>query len=409
MLRFLTVALTLTLSSGFSIGIRPLDTPTAAAATSPVTRLADVVTMGRGDKRTAKGKRKAKSFGVSRPKNRALRIAKEGPGANTGDVDATYTPTAVVEPVADEAEVAEELMPIAEETVAEPEPEPMAEAAPAAAELSVKEIAAAVKSLRAELPKAALGECKEAVIASNGDVEAAKAVILAEKGAAWEEEEAKAAADIAEGLAKVQAMQDAKAAKKFEKEQAAAAEEPAPEPEEAPAPVAEESAPPEPAAAPVAAAAPAVAEGIQAALKERMKVAMRAKAKQELAAVRLINSAMTTKQKEAGLDALDDDAAIAVLTKLGKMRKESIEMYKTAGAEDKVADEQFELDLIQEYLPAMADEASVRGWISEAIVEQCPDGPDKKLMGKVMGALNKAHGGEFDNKDASGWVKEMLA
>lgn len=39
----------------------------------------------------------------------------------------------------------------------------------------------------------------------------------------------------------------------------------------------------------------------------------------------------------------------------------------------------------------------------------CPDGPDKKLMGKVMGALNKAHGGEFDNKQASGWVKEALS
>jgi hypothetical protein len=50
-----------------------------------------------------------------------------------------------------------------------------------------------------------------------------------------------------------------------------------------------------------------------------------------------------------------------------------------------------------ECVPAAADEATVRGWIAEAIAEVCPDGPDKKLMGKVMGALMKKHrrqGGE---------------
>ena len=50
----------------------------------------------------------------------------------------------------------------------------------------------------------------------------------------------------------------------------------------------------------------------------------------------------------------------------------------------------------------------VRGWIAEAIAEVCPDGPDKKLMGKVMGALMKAHKGEFDGKEANKWVGEML-
>lgn len=51
----------------------------------------------------------------------------------------------------------------------------------------------------------------------------------------------------------------------------------------------------------------------------------------------------------------------------------------------------------------------MRSWITDAIAESCPDGANMKMMGKVMGALNKAHGGEFDNKDASVWVKEMLS
>jgi len=64
-------------------------TPTAAVA--PVARTGDVL-MGRGDKRTAKGKRKAKSFGVSRPSSRNLRVAKFGPGPNTGDITAAAAP-----------------------------------------------------------------------------------------------------------------------------------------------------------------------------------------------------------------------------------------------------------------------------------------------------------------------------
>ena len=154
-----------------------------------------------------------------------------------------------------------------------------------------------------------------------------------------------------------------------------------------------------------------VDDSIQASMKTRMKLAMKKgpDGKAELGAVRLINAALTTKQKEDGMDELPDDMAITVLKKLAKMRKESIEMYEKAGAGDKADDEKFELALIEEYLPAMAGEADVRGWIAEAIAAECPDGPDKSKMGKVMGALNKAHGGEFDNKDASGWVKEMLS
>eukprot|EP00966_Prymnesium_polylepis_P326920 7382795-Prymnesium_polylepis.1 len=90
------------------------------------------------------------------------------------------------------------------------------------------------------------------------------------------------------------------------------------------------------------------------------------------------------------------------------MRQESIEMYEKGGKEEAAAKERFELALIQEYLPAMADEATVRGWIAEAVAEACPDGPDKKLMGRVMGALMKAHKGEFDGKRANVWVKEAL-
>ena len=84
-------------------------------------------------------------------------------------------------------------------------------------------------------------------------------------------------------------------------------------------------------------------------------------------------------------------------------------MYASAGKDEAADKERFELAILEEYLPTMADEATVRAWIATAIEEACPDGPDKKLMGKVMGALMKAHKGEFDGKVANKWVAEMLS
>ena len=150
---------------------------------------------------------------------------------------------------------------------------------------------------------------------------------------------------------------------------------------------------------------------IQAQIKQRMKTAMKGgpDAKKELSAVRLMVAAMETRQKEENLESLSDEQAQAVLSKLAKMRKESIAMFEGGGKAEAAAAEQFELTILQEYLPTMADEATVRVWIGEAIAEACPDGADKKMMGKVMGALMKAHKGEFDGKEANPWVNEMLA
>ena len=156
---------------------------------------------------------------------------------------------------------------------------------------------------------------------------------------------------------------------------------------------------------------PAADASIQAQIKQRMKTAMKGgpDAKKELSAVRLMVAAMETRQKEENLESLSDEQAQAVLSKLAKMRKESIAMFEGGGKAEAAAAEQFELTILQEYLPTMADEATVRVWIGEAIAEACPDGADKKMMGKVMGALMKAHKGEFDGKEANPWVNEMLA
>lgn len=134
-----------------------------------------------------------------------------------------------------------------------------------------------------------------------------------------------------------------------------------------------------------------------------MKVAMKAKDKPKLAAVRMIKSALEASMKEQGLDELADAEAVAVLRKLAKMRQESVDMYTTAGETERAASEQAELDVISIWLPQLAGEEQTRAWIAEAIAEA---GGDNK--GKVMGALMKAHKDDIDGKLANKLVAEML-
>ena len=143
-------------------------------------------------------------------------------------------------------------------------------------------------------------------------------------------------------------------------------------------------------------------------LSARMRAALKAGDKQTLSTLRLVVSALTTKCKESGVETLPDKDALSVLAKLAKMRAESIEMFTKGGRLEAAAKEQAELDLLSEYLPKMASEEVVRGWIADAIAEACPDGPDKSKMGAVMGKLMGKHKGEFDGKQASKWVAEAL-
>ena len=83
---------------------------------------------------------------------------------------------------------------------------------------------------------------------------------------------------------------------------------------------------------------------------------MKSGEKKTVAALRLILAAL--KQQEVDQrQTLDDNAVLAILTKLAKQRKESIAQYEQAGRDDLIAQEQFELELITDYLPAAASEA----------------------------------------------------
>lgn len=139
----------------------------------------------------------------------------------------------------------------------------------------------------------------------------------------------------------------------------------------------------------------------------QMKDAMRAKDALRLATLRSMRSAFLNEMKKDGSDSVSDAVCETLLRKLEKQRKESIDAFTKGGREEMADTERAELAVIQEFLPQLADEAQTRSWVEAAIAETGASLP--KEMGKVMGALMKAHKADLDGNIARKIVQELLA
>jgi uncharacterized protein YqeY len=138
----------------------------------------------------------------------------------------------------------------------------------------------------------------------------------------------------------------------------------------------------------------------------QMKTAMKAKDAARLAALRNIRAAFLVEMKKDGAETLEDTTSIAVLRRLAKQRQESIEAFTAAQRPERVAEERAELGVIEEFLPRLADEATTRAWVEEAIAAS--GATSAKELGKVMGALMKAHKGDVDGDLARRIAAERL-
>ena len=141
-------------------------------------------------------------------------------------------------------------------------------------------------------------------------------------------------------------------------------------------------------------------------ITEDMKAAMRAKDAGRLSAIRLLQAAIKQKEVDERVVA-DDTAVLAIVEKLIKQRKDSIEQFTKAGRDDLVAKEKAELDLLAGYLPAQMSEAEVVAAIDAVIAETGASGPQG--MGKVMAVLKPRLAGRADMSKASALVKQRLA
>ncbi|MGH8268998.1 MAG: GatB/YqeY domain-containing protein [Steroidobacteraceae bacterium] len=145
-------------------------------------------------------------------------------------------------------------------------------------------------------------------------------------------------------------------------------------------------------------------------LKERitedMKSALRAGAKERLAAIRLALAAIKQREVDERIT-LDDGQVLAVLEKMIKQRKESITQFQAGGRADLVAKESAEISVLETYLPARMSDAELDSLIAGAIAST--GATSAKDMGKVMAAVKAQAQGRADMGAVSSRVKEKLA
>jgi hypothetical protein len=138
----------------------------------------------------------------------------------------------------------------------------------------------------------------------------------------------------------------------------------------------------------------------------QMKDALRAQRKLELQALRNIRAAFLLRMKEDNSTTVSDEECLTILRRLEKQRRESIEAFEKGGRAERAAEEKAELEIILAFLPRLADEATTRGWVQAAIAES--GAKSQKDLGRVMGALMKAHKGDVDGNVARKLAAELL-
>jgi hypothetical protein len=144
-------------------------------------------------------------------------------------------------------------------------------------------------------------------------------------------------------------------------------------------------------------------------INDDLKTAMKAGEKDRVGTLRLINAAIKSADIEArpsGKDKITDADILAVLARMVKQRRDSIEQYMAGGRQDLADKEAAEIAMIEVYLPKQMSEAEAKDAIAAVIKETGAEGP--KDMGKVMGALKAKYTGQMDFGKASGIVKELL-
>jgi uncharacterized protein YqeY len=144
-----------------------------------------------------------------------------------------------------------------------------------------------------------------------------------------------------------------------------------------------------------------IKDDIQAA----MKAAMRARDKARLQTIRLIQAEFKRIEVDERIE-LDDARVLTVLDKMVKQRRDSASQYEQAGRAELAEQENYEIRVIQEFLPRQLSDAEILALVDEAIANV--DASGMQAMGPVMGQLKPKLQGKADMGQVSALVKEKL-
>lgn len=133
---------------------------------------------------------------------------------------------------------------------------------------------------------------------------------------------------------------------------------------------------------------------------------MRAKDKARLGTIRLALAEIKRVEVDERIDP-DDGRVTSILDKMVKQRRESIKQFESAGRDELVAQEQSEIDVLQEFLPQALSEEELHAIISAALSETGAEGMQD--MGKVMGIIKPKVVGRTDMSIVSDKIKAALS
>ena len=144
-------------------------------------------------------------------------------------------------------------------------------------------------------------------------------------------------------------------------------------------------------------------------LKEKITVdmhdAMRSKNSEKLNAIRLLQASIKQKEVDDRLE-IDDSMILVIIEKMLKQRRDSINAFKKANRNDLVAKEEFEVKILQAYMPEPLSSEDVEKAIDSAI--KAKDAKSMKDMGSVMDAVKLKVSGRANMAEVSQKIKEKL-
>jgi len=141
-------------------------------------------------------------------------------------------------------------------------------------------------------------------------------------------------------------------------------------------------------------------------INDDMKTAMRGGDAPRRDALRLLLAALKQREVDERKD-LGDADVVAVIEKMIKQRRESIVQFEKGGRADLAKNEQFEVAILQAYMPQALSDAEIEAALAEAIAATGAKAPSD--MGKVMGVLKGKLAGRADMTKVSALVKAKLA
>lgn len=141
-------------------------------------------------------------------------------------------------------------------------------------------------------------------------------------------------------------------------------------------------------------------------LKDQQKLAMLARDKARLGAIRLLMAEIKQREVDSRIELSDEDI-LAVVTKMVKQRRDSISQFEAAGRQDLADKESAEIVVLQEFLPQQLTADEIAALIEQAIAES--GAAVMADMGKVMAVLKPKIQGRADVGAVSAQVKTRLA